>query len=572
MLTYLVIKNFALIKALEMEPGPGLCVLSGETGAGKSIILAAVNMLIGQRAASELIRKGDEQAVLEAQFQLKPDSDPARRLQEEGMAEESDDLVVRRLVNREGRNRVQVNGSLATLGLLAQLGPELVSVVGQHASQALLKPEEHLWLLDAYAGLEEKAAQVARAVGAVRERDRELARLQADLADRLRRREELEHTVAELEAAELDPAEEEALGAERQILANAEQVAGLARDAHQGLYTVDGSILEKLGAVRGQLEDLAELDERVKALAKQVEEAFFSLEDAAHQVRDYASGLAFEPGRLDWVETRLAEIRRLVRKHGGDVPAALAALQEAKDELAGLETGGRRLEQMQAQREAALQEVLGLARELSTARQESAQRLARAAEEEVRHLGMSACQFQVRFSPPAGAALETGEGPLSSRGLERAEFFMAPNPGEGFRPLSRIASGGELSRLLLALRSLVARRHGAPTLIFDEVDAGIGGAVGAAVGKKLAQLAVSGQVICITHLPQIAAWADQHFAVEKKVLQGRTATLLKPLDLPGRLDELTRMLAGAEGQATARDHAEELYQAAKKEKQSIKTQ
>jgi DNA repair protein RecN (Recombination protein N) len=569
MLTYLAIKNFALIKALEMEPGPGLCVLSGETGAGKSIILAAVNMLIGQRAASELIRKGDEQAVLEAQFQLKPDSDPTRRLQEEGMADDSGDLVVRRLVNREGRNRVQVNGSLATLGLLADLGPELVSVVGQHASQALLKPEEHLSLLDAFAGLEERGADLAVAVAGVRQRDRELAGLEADLATRRQRREELKATVAELEAAELDPAEEEALGAERQIMANAAEVAELARSVHQGLYTTDGSILEKLGSVRGQLEDLTELDERVKDLSKQVEEAFFSLEDVAHQVRDYASGLAFEPGRLDWVETRLDEIRLLVRKYGGDVPGLLETLAEAKAELAGMETGGQRLVELRARREEALQKALAQALKLSAARRSWARRLARAAEQEVSNLGMSACRFEVRLSPPAGAALETSEGPLSSRGLERAEFFMAPNPGEGFRPLIRIASGGELSRLLLALRSLVARRHGAPTLIFDEVDAGIGGAVGAAVGRKLAGLAAEGQVICITHLPQIAAWADQHFAVEKMVLEGRTATTLTPLDGEGRLAELTRMLAGAEDEATARSHAEQLYRAAQMEKESI---
>lgn len=569
MLTYLAIKNFALIESLELEPGPGLCVLSGETGAGKSIILAAVSLLIGQRAASEQIRQGAEQAVLEAQFALEEGCDPLRRLAQEGLPDNAGELVVRRLVSREGRNRVQVNGALSTLGLLAELGPELVSVVGQHASQALLKPEEHLTLLDAFAGREALVADLAGAVSRVRELDAELAGLEAELEARRQRRQELEDTVAQLEAANLDPAEEEALKAERQLLANAEQVAGLAEGAHQGLYAAEGSILEQLGKVRGLLEDLARLDERVSPLLAQAEEAFFNLEDAARQVRDYAAGLAFEPGRQDWVEGRLAEIRRLTRRFGGDVPGALEALEQARQELEGLETGGQRLAQMRARRQEALAAALALAKEMSAARREAAQRLARAAEAEVADLGLAECRFEVRFEPPAGQALDTPAGPLSARGLERAEFFMAPNPGEGFRPLARIASGGELSRLLLALRSLVARRHGAPTLIFDEVDAGIGGAVGSAVGRKLAGLAQEGQVLCITHLPQIAAWADQHLAVEKKTLQGRTATQLRPLDEQGRLAELARMLAGAEEEVTARQHARQLLEAARREKKKI---
>ncbi|RJX35209.1 MAG: DNA repair protein RecN [Desulfarculus sp.] len=569
MLTYLAINNFALIQSLELEPGPGLCVLTGETGAGKSIILAAVSLLIGQRAASEQIRQGAEQAVLEAQFALEEHSDPLRRLAQEGLPDGAGELVVRRLVSREGRNRVQVNGALSTLGFLVELGPELVSVVGQHASQALLRPEEHLSLLDAFAGREAGAAELAAAVARVRELDHELAGLEAELAARLQRRQELQETVAQLEAANLDPAEEEALKAERQLLANAEQVAGLAEGAHQGLYAAEGSILEQLGKVRGLLEDLARLDERVRPLLAQAEEAYFNLEDAARQVRDYATGLTFEPGRQDWVEGRLVEIRRLTRRFGGDVPAALQTLAEARHELEGLETGGQRLAQMRVRRREALDGALALAQDLSAARQEAAQRLAQSAQQEVADLGLADCRFQVRFSPPGGQALDTPAGPLSARGLERAEFFMAPNPGEGFRPLARIASGGELSRLLLALRSLVARRHGAPTLIFDEVDAGIGGAVGSAVGRKLAGLAREGQVICITHLPQIAAWADQHLAVEKRIFEGRTATQLRPLDEEGRLAELSRMLAGAEEEATARQHARQLMDAARREKKKF---
>jgi len=568
MLTYLGIRNFALIESLEMEPGPGLTVLSGETGAGKSIILAAVSMLIGQRASSELIRAGAEQAVLEAQFELEPASDPARRLSAEGMEGGQGELVVRRLVNREGRNRVQVNGNLATLGLLADLGPELVSVVGQHASQALLRPEEQLWLLDAFAGQEEAARQMAEAVAEVRRQDRELARRQEALARREERRVELEETVAELEAAQLDPEEEAGLKAERQLLANSEEVASLAARAHQGLYAADGSAMETLDRLRGLVEDLARLDPRLSQAAERLSEAYFLVEDVAHQVRDYEAGLSFDPHRLDWVEQRLHQIRRLTRRHGGDVAGALEALAEARAELAGLDSGEEQLARMRAQRQQALETALELARRLGRARREAAVRLARAAEKELAELGLEACRLAVEFAPPA-SGLDTPQGPLGPRGLEQAEIIIAPNPGEGFRPLRRIASGGELSRMLLALRTLVARRHGAPTLIFDEVDAGIGGATGAAVGKKLARLAARGQVICITHLPQIAAWADGHYAVQKKVVDGRTAARLVPLDEAGRLEELSRMLAGSGGGETARRHARELLESARREKQNL---
>ena len=569
MLTYLGIKNFALIKSLELEPGPGLTVLTGETGAGKSIILAAVSMLIGQRAASDLIRSGSEQALLEAQFVLDPASDPALRLADEGMEGAEGELVVRRLVNREGRNRVQVNGNLATLGLLADLGPELVSVVGQHASQALLKSEEQLWLLDAFGGLEERARQVGRAVAAVRELDRELEERRRALAQREQRRRELEALVKELEAANLDPEEEAALKAERNLMVNSQEIADLARQAHQGLYAADGSALEMLDRNRAGLAQLAELDPVMKEAAARLEEAFYLLEDVAHQVRDYEAGLNFDPYRLEWLEERLHGIRRLTRRHGGDVSGALETLAQAKEELAGLDSGEQRLEELGVRREQALGEALKLARELSRERRAAALRLGRAAEAELAQLSLAACRLRVDFNQPGGAALETEAGPLGSRGLEQAEILIAPNPGEGFRPLRRIASGGELSRMLLALRTLVARRHGAPTLIFDEVDAGIGGATGSAVGQKLAALATAGQVICITHLPQIAAWADRHYAVEKTVSDGRTATRLSLLDEDGRLDELSRMLAGGGPQSTARQHAGQLLESARQAKKSL---
>ncbi|MFZ5585728.1 MAG: DNA repair protein RecN [Thermodesulfobacteriota bacterium] len=566
MLTLLRITNFALIERLELELGPGLTVLTGETGAGKSIILAAVNLLLGGRAAADLIRAGADQAVVEALFDLAPEAPAAARLAEAGLSPEpGEELLLRRTVSREGRNRVVVAGAMSTLGLLAELGPELVSLVGQHASQALLRPEEHLDLLDAFAGLEDARQAVAAAVGRVQALDRAIA----DQTERLARREErrawLGQVIAEIEAANLDPDEEEALKAERKALANAEQLARLAQNAHQGLYAADENpVLEVLGRVRGLVADLARLDERAAPLAQRLEEAYYGLEDLARELDDYARRVVLDPARLDWVEGRLLAIQRLARKHGGGVEAALAALADARRELAELTGGEERLAELVRQREAGLAEALDLARALSAGRRQAAPRLAAAAANELKDLGLPHCAFETRLQPPTGQALATPAGPLARGGLETAEFHIAPNPGEGFRRLARVASGGELSRLLLALKTLVAQRAGAPTLVFDEVDAGIGGAVGAAVGRKLALLARQAQVLVITHLPQIAAWADRHWTVGKRVREGRTITVIEALDEAGRVEELARMLAGLDDLASARQHARELIAAARR--------
>ncbi len=564
MLSFLRIKDFALIDSLELELGPGLTVLSGETGAGKSIILAAVNLLLGQRADSDLIRAGAEQAVVEAQLEASPTAELWARLAQEGLAEApASELVLRRVVSRNGRNRVQVNGSLSTLALLAELGPPLMSLCGQHSHQLLLRPSEHLLLLDAYAGLEPARWQVGQAVRRVLDLEARMDGQRQAMGRREERRAYLRELIGELEEAGLDPGEEEALKQERRLLANAEQVGRLAEGVHQGLYAAEeGTVLEGLGRVRGLLADLAKLDTRVAELAAQVEGAFYALDDAAQQIRDYAERLVFDPARLDQVEGRLLVLQRLGRKYGGSVEAALATLERSRQELASLEQGEERLEALEKERAAALNQALELARQLSQGRAKAAGALARAAQAELSELGMAACQVEARLSPPEGQTLASQAGPLGLHGLEQAELYIAPNPGEGFKRLARIASGGELSRILLALRSLVAQQAGAPTLIFDEVDAGIGGATGSVVGKKLKALAGTAQVICITHLPQIAAWADQHYSVRKQTKDGRTVTVLTPLEGEARLAEITRMLSGDETAAAAREHARQMLKAA----------
>lgn len=568
MLSYLHIENFALIDQLELEFGSGLTVLSGETGAGKSIILAAMGLILGQRAAADLIRQGQDQAVVEAIFQVDEKGPVADILADEldSGLEPGGELIIRRVVSREGRNRVQVNGALSTLALLGRLGPELVSVVGQHDSASLLKPDQHLALLDAFGGLDARRGQVAAAVTAVKIIDRKVRQLKDELEARRRRKDDLEHVVKELEAAELNPAEEDDLKAERDLLANSELVGRLSREAHNGLYAADGSILENMAKVKALLEDLGAVDERAKQLATRGEELYYLLEDISADVRTYNERLNFDPGRLDWLEGRLHHIQRITRKYGGDSQTALEALAEARRELESLETGDQQLADLAKQRQVALNQAVELAEKLSNARRQAAEKLTQAVVGELAHLGMEQCRFEADFPAPAAGALETPHGPLSSQGLETCEFLIAPNPGEGLRRLARIASGGELSRLLLALRGVVAKKMGMPTMVFDEVDAGVGGATGSAIGRKLAALSAGAQVICITHLPQIAAWADRHIAVRKQVEGGRTATALTPLDERGRLDELARMLAGPDGVASAMEHAQRLLEASAREK------
>jgi DNA repair protein RecN (Recombination protein N) len=562
MLTYLSIKDFALIQALELDLGPGLSVMTGETGAGKSIILAAVGLLLGQRASADLIRSGADSAVVEAQFIIDSSSQLHARLAEEGL-DEDDELVVRRVVSREGRNRVQVNGSLANLGLLNDLGPALLALCGQHSQQDLLKPEEHLLLLDSYASLDKKRSQVGEAVLRVQDLDKDLDELRQSLAQREERREWLESVIKELEEAALDPGEEAELKAERKFLANSEQVAQLAQGALSGLVEAeDGPALDSVSRVRGLVEDLARLDERAAPLAKRLEEAFYQLEDLAGELRDYTSRLVFDPGRLDWVEARLLSLQRITRKYGGDVPKALQALGDARNELSGLDEGSEHLAELEGERGAALDRALKKAQSLSSARSKAAAGLVKAAQAELKDLGLPQCQLKIEMARPAGNIVDTSKGPLGPKGLETAEFFIAPNPGEGFRPLRRIASGGELSRMLLALKGVVAQKKGAPTQVFDEVDSGIGGATGAAVGRKLARLAQSAQVLVITHLPQIAAFGDRHYTVRKETREGRTTTALASLDEPGRTAELARMLSGAGGEDTALSHAKELLASA----------
>jgi DNA repair protein RecN (Recombination protein N) len=563
-LNLLTIRNFALIENLEMEPAPGFTVLTGETGAGKSIILSALNLLLGGKAAVDLIRQGEEQAQVEAVFSL-----PAAVLEDDGgdgddtVMTAGDEILLARTVSRQGRNRVQVNGGLSTLNLLAQASSRLVSLCGQHQQQTLLLPQQHLLLLDSFACLGDLRSQAGDLVKQIFALGEDIKRIKDSLERREERRAWLLAQVQELTEANISLQEEQALQEEQRLLANSAMRADLSQQAYYLLYGAEkGTAVKAVKKAKDLAEELTALDPRMEALTKALNDSYYALEDVSRQLRDYGGKVSHDPERLNWIEERLNFWQRLARRHGGSLEEALKFLRSARQELASLESGQEELAEMLAGREKLVAEAGALAIRLSQARRRAAPDFAARVVEELQDLGMQSCQFEVRMTPPQGRVLAAAQGPLSRYGLEGVEFFLAPNPGEGFHPLSRTASGGELSRLLLALRAVTARKAASPTLIFDEVDAGIGGDVGMAVGRKLARLAQDAQIICITHLPQIAAFAHCHFKVSKQVQDNRTSSYLTRLDDDARLEELARML-GTGGSALA--HARRLREVAGRE-------
>jgi len=537
MLRFLRIQRLAVIDAVEVEFDAGLNVLTGETGAGKSILVEAVGLLLGGRASGDLVRTGEDNATVEAIF-------------ESG----GEELVVRREISASGRSRAFINGELATAGALKELSARLVELHGQHEHQTLLDPASHVSVLDSIAGL---AAQVDVVAQAFRERQdafSELARVRAAVAERGARHELAAFQFAELDRAGLntvDPNEDAALASTRKILASAEHVRELCETSYSALYERDDAILAGLGAVWRRVGELAALDPAFQQYVDAKAGIKSELEDLAMFLRRYAEGVDASPSRLQEVEERLALLERLKRKYGPTLADVVARRDALRLEIADSEGGDERIATLERARQAAHETFVANAKALSTARRRAAAGFGRALEKTLAELAMERTRFEVRF-------MDLPEDAWTAEGIDGVEFFVSPNPGEDLRPLARIVSGGELSRIMLAIKTLLAEtRHGwsvdgerppsgaAPGLIFDEVDAGIGGRVADIVGQKLRVLASAFQVLCITHLPQIAAYADSHFQIEKHVEQGRTRTTVKRLDMSGRIEEISRMLGGA---------------------------
>jgi DNA repair protein RecN (Recombination protein N) len=560
MLRELRIKNFAVIDQVALQLRPGLNVLTGETGAGKSIILNALGLISGGRVNSDVIRHNQEEASVEALFEAVP---PYVKSQLGGAGIEVDDeLVIRRVVSRAGKNRVYLAGSLCPLSVLAEIGASIVHIYGQHEHHTLLKPETHIELLDAFGGLAGAVDSMAERFAGFTFAWEAVKRARQELERRKKERGLLEAQVEEIAGARLRQDEEAELQAKKNILFHAEKLYQGCREGEELLYEGDNALVAPLGRYANRLRELAQLDRVLANAAELVQGALAQLEEANIELRRYAEKMHFEPGALDQLEDRLAEVQRLKRKYHGDVEDILRMQAEAETELKALDRGEGELPELERAFETARHRAWQEAGALSMDRQKVAKRFKREVEKELKGLGMPQSVFEVRFIEREERADQppfyVGGKKISALGIDEIEFYFSPNPGEPPKPIARIASGGELSRLMLAIKSLVLSPGDIPTLLFDEVDAGIGGGVAEIVGKKLKKVAVSHQVICVTHLPQIAALADSHHVVQKEVVKGLTATHVKELKGNERVDEVARMLGGIKITERTRKHAEEM--------------
>ncbi|MBN1890160.1 MAG: DNA repair protein RecN [Thermoflexales bacterium] len=587
MLAELTIRDFAIIDELRLSLSPHFNVLTGETGAGKSIIIDAVSLLLGGRAEAVMVRTGAERALTEGVFHLDGSLREAIAplLAEHGLEDDEPSVLsLAREVRGNGRAVCRVNGRSVALSILKEIAQNLVDIHGQSEHLSLLRVREHVNLLDRYAGLWEQREQFAGWVGQLRALQSELGALERDERQLAQRADLLKFQVEEIEAARLRPGEDLELEAEQLRLANAEHLAQLAEEAYSLLYEGSAeapSVLDGLAQVNRGLTGLAKIDPALSELAKSVEESGYVLDDAARSVRDYREKIEFNPRRLEYVEERLALVKRLKRKYGASIEDVNAFAGQAAAELDQITHRDERIESLRTRERELLDEIGQRGQALSEARRAAAIQLAKQIELELNDLHMAGARLGVSIeweADESGARAshpstqEAGRYVFDASGLDRVEFLIAPNVGEGLKPLSKVASGGETSRLMLALKTVLSRADRTPTLIFDEIDQGIGGRVGAIVGRKLWGLTQAGrqginhQVICITHLPQLAAYGEAHFKVEKSVAGERTSTRVSRLKEKARVEELAQML-GASGEGALRS-AQEILAAVQADKKA----
>lgn len=551
MLIELRIQNFAIIDNLELELGPGLTIFTGETGAGKSIIIDAVETLLGVRADTSQIRTGVERSSVEGAFKITPEirTQVHALLKEEDLLDDDNFVTLQREFRREGRNVARVNGRTVNLALLKSLGEYLIDLHGQSEHLSLLRVQSHLHLLDRYAEVETKLTDYQKIYMQLSKTRKELADLRQAESDTARKVELLKFQVDEIDSAALESGEEEKLKAERTRLANAENLANKASQALEVLDSTDPetpSATDLLGEALGALEILSNVDETRTSFRNQAQEVFETVTDLARELGDYLEEIEFNPVRLEEVEERIELIHSLKRKYGQDIEHILAFEQNAVQDLEAITNAEERIEKLSQQEKELLKQLSIKANSLSAKRKQAAEQLSQKIESELNDLKMDQARFGVDFeTTPDMNGIELPDGErvrFDVNGHENIEFMIEPNPGEGLKPLVKIASGGETARLMLALKNVLAKADATPTLIFDEIDQGIGGRVGAVVGEKLWNLGRSHQVLCITHLAQLAGYGDAHFRVSKQVSEGRTTTIVKQLESNDRLMELAQML------------------------------
>ncbi len=558
MLQELRIRNLAIIDALDLSFSGGLNILTGETGAGKSIILNAVYLLLGDKATGELIRSSEEEASVEALFDISENRKAKERLKEKVPGSEDvdheDSFLIRRVVSRSGRGKAFVNGNLATLGMLMEIGEELLSLCGQHEHQSLQRVETHIDILDEFGELTRQREEFEEHFHKLASLSEEVKRIREGEERRTRERELMAFQSKEIEASSLSIGEEEALKEERRVLTHARKLIDFADSSQEALYGGEGSAIERIQRILNQGREPAGIDPSLSQLLKNLENALIQLEEIALALRDYSRRAEINPLRLEEVESRLDEIERLKRKYGPTVKEVLHFKEQVDERLRSFASDEERLFQLEKALDPLQEAVTSIAGRLSSGRKAAASELKKIAERELSSLGMKRIVFEVAFE----------EGPLTSTGMDRVEFLVSPNVGEEVKPLAKIASGGELSRIMLAVKKILARVGGRQVLIFDEVDSGIGGAIAEVVGRKLKELSKHHQVICVTHLPQIAAFADRHHCVRKGVKGGRTVTTVDELGRESTVDEIARMLGGVKVTDKTRAYAREMIENAKR--------
>lgn len=552
MLIELRIQDYAVIDDLSLDVGPGLNALSGETGAGKSIIVGALSLLLGGRASSDVVRIGASRASVEAVFDVSEEPVAREHLETMGFEAEDGLLILRREVAAEGRNRAWINGSPTTARAVGELGRGLVALHGQHEHQNLLRRAEQCGIVDAFAGAEDVAHEVRRLHGEHRELEAGFEMREAARREVAAREDFLRFQLGEIEEADLAPGEDEALKREAQRLEHAEELVRDAEALHQALYGGESALSDQLSDLGGVLQRLAGIDPVLESAARELEAAYHAVSDVGQRLGDFAGEVEHDPGRLEGLRTRQDLLFRLMRKYGPELADVITAGENLRTELDQLDGAGVELDELRAGIVKVRKALKEQAATLTEARTAAAAKLQTAIQEILPELGMPGAEFRVGITP-----LED----VSAAGAETVEFLVSLNPGFEPKALARVASGGELSRVMLAIKAVLASVDRVPTLVFDEIDAGIGGVIATKVGEKLSQVAREHQVFVITHLPQIASRATHHVLVEKLERGGVVATRVGELDGEERIREIARMLGGDPDSSTSRDHARELLHA-----------
>jgi DNA repair protein RecN (Recombination protein N) len=571
MLVKLAINNIALIEAVELDFGPGFNVLTGETGAGKSIIIDSMNLALGARSDREIIKAGTAEARVEMLFDVSGNEAVMEALREMEMDAGDGSLVISRQLNASGRNVCRVNGALATVAQLRGITSMLIDIHGQHEHQSLLNESRHIDILDGFGGtallaLRGEFAGTWRKYRGLLDSMRSLFGTEQE---RARRTDILRYQINEIKAANLEPGEDEELTKQLQVLQHAEEISRALQAAYDALYAGGGgaSALDGAGAAGRELSRIGQYGEEFSALESRLEQVVLELEDISAEIRRKTEGNDYDEHALNDTENRLDTIRQLKRKYGGSIPGVLETLSAMERELDALENADERMGQMVAESKALEAELLAAGAKLTALRRETASSFQRQVEGQLEDLGMKHSKFLVEFEEREGAVEDTG----SPKGFDRIKFLISPNPGEPLKPLAKIASGGEMSRIMLALKNIAAKADSIPTLIFDEIDTGISGNMARVVAEKLANIALGHQVICVTHTAQIAAMGGCHFFIEKNTDGVTTQTSVAPLGEQNRVDEIGR-LVGGDVSSLSREHAREMLDWSRRYREGLKNE